>query len=38
MDWKADDVLHEINAIDPATGQPISADDFFMDWAVPILC
>ncbi|MDO8755784.1 MAG: immune inhibitor A, partial [Anaerolineales bacterium] len=29
-----DDVLHEINAIDPATGQPISADDFFMDWAV----
>lgn len=29
-----DDVLHEINATDPATGQPISADDFFMDWAV----
>lgn len=29
-----DDVLTEINAIDPATGEPIIADDFFMDWAV----
>ena len=29
-----EDVLREINATDPATGQPISADDFFMDWAV----
>jgi hypothetical protein len=29
-----DDVLKQINAVDPATRQPISADDFFMDWAV----
>ena len=29
-----DNVLREINATDPATGQPIIADDFFMDWAV----
>lgn len=29
-----EDVLREINAVNPATGQPISADDFFMDWAV----
>ncbi len=29
-----EDVLREINAIDPVTGQPISADDFFADWAV----
>lgn len=27
-------VLHEINATNPATGRPISADDFFMDWVV----
>lgn len=29
-----DNVLTQINATDPATGQPITADDFFMDWAV----
>lgn len=29
-----DNVLREIKATDPVTGQPISADDFFMDWAV----
>lgn len=29
-----EDVLREINATDSATGQPITADDFFMDWAV----
>lgn len=29
-----DDVLREINATDALTGQPITADDFFMDWAV----
>jgi len=29
-----DDVLREINATDPLTRQPITADDFFMDWAV----
>ena len=29
-----EDVLREINAVDPATGQAITADDFFMDWAV----
>lgn len=29
-----DDVLQEIGATDPLTGEPISADDFFMDWAV----
>jgi len=29
-----EDVLREISATDPATGTPISADDFFMDWAV----
>lgn len=29
-----EDVLREINAVNPATSQPISADDFFMDWAV----
>lgn len=28
-----DNVLLEIGATDPATGQPIIADDFFMDWA-----
>jgi immune inhibitor A len=27
-------VLREINATDPLTNNPISADDFFMDWAV----
>ncbi len=29
-----EDVLREIHAVDPVTGQPITADDFFMDWAV----
>ena len=29
-----EDVLREINATDPLTGNPITADDFFMDWAV----
>jgi immune inhibitor A len=29
-----EDVLQEISATDPATGAPITADDFFMDWAV----
>ncbi|MBL8101647.1 MAG: immune inhibitor A [Anaerolineales bacterium] len=29
-----EDVLREISATDPATGQPISADNFFIDWAV----
>lgn len=29
-----EDVLREISATDPSTGAPISADDFFMDWAV----
>jgi len=29
-----DDVLLEIGATDPLTGQPITADDFFMDWVV----
>lgn len=29
-----DDVLTEIQATDPLTGQPINADAFFMDWAV----
>ena len=29
-----EDVLREISATDPLTGAPISADDFFMDWAV----
>ncbi len=29
-----EDVLREISATDPGTGAPISADDFFMDWAV----
>ncbi len=28
-----EDVLREINAADPTTGQPITADSFFMDWA-----
>ena len=28
-----DNVLREINATDLVTGQPITADDFFMDWA-----
>ncbi len=27
-------VLREINANDPLTGQPISADDFYMDWVI----
>ncbi|MBI3153218.1 MAG: immune inhibitor A [Chloroflexi bacterium] len=29
-----EDVLREIDATDSLNGQPISADDFFMDWAV----
>ncbi len=29
-----DDVLRQINAIDPLTNQPITADSLFMDWAV----
>ena len=29
-----ENVLKQINAIDPATGQLISSDDLFMDWAV----
>src|SRR5207248_4470729 len=29
-----DDVLTSIKATDSATGQPIRADDVFMDWAV----
>lgn len=28
-----DNVLNQINATDPLTGQPITADDLFMDWA-----
>jgi hypothetical protein len=28
-----ENVLREIKATDPATGQPISADGFFIDWA-----
>ncbi|HND93274.1 MAG TPA: immune inhibitor A, partial [Anaerolineales bacterium] len=29
-----ENALREIDATDPVTGQPISADAFFMDWAV----
>jgi hypothetical protein len=29
-----DDVLRQIDAIDPLTGAPITADTFFMDWVV----
>lgn len=29
-----EDVLREIDATDPLTGEPIFADDVFMDWAV----
>ena len=29
-----DNVLAQLNAVDPLTGKPISADDFFMDWVV----
>jgi len=29
-----DDTLAQINATDPLTGQPITADDLFADWAV----
>lgn len=29
-----DDVLRESAATDPLTGEPITADDFFMDWVV----
>jgi hypothetical protein len=29
-----EDVLREIRAVDPRTEQPITADDFFVDWTV----
>lgn len=29
-----DDVLQQVGATDPITGQPITADDFFTDWAL----
>lgn len=29
-----DDTLRQIGATDPQTGQPITADDFFLDWAI----
>jgi hypothetical protein len=29
-----DSTLQQINAIDPLTGKPITADDFFLDWAI----
>lgn len=29
-----DAVLSEINALDPLTGQPIQADDLFVDWVI----
>ncbi|MCB9112084.1 MAG: immune inhibitor A [Anaerolineales bacterium] len=29
-----DDVLAQINATDPLTGQPITADDFYLDWVL----
>ena len=29
-----DSTLQQINATDPRTGQPITADDFFLDWAI----
>ena len=29
-----DNVLQQINATDPLTGQPITADELFVDWAV----
>ncbi len=29
-----DSTLRQIDATDPQTGQPITADDFFLDWAV----
>lgn len=29
-----DEVLQEIQAVDPLTGEPVTADAFFMDWAV----
>lgn len=29
-----DDTLAQINATDPLTGQPITADDLFADWAI----
>jgi hypothetical protein len=28
-----DDALRQINAVDSTTGQPVTADDVFMDWA-----
>ena len=29
-----DSTLHLINAIDPLTGEPVTADRFFLDWAI----
>ena len=29
-----DDVLAQINTTDPLTGQPITADDFYLDWVL----
>ena len=29
-----DSVLRQFNATDPLTGEPITADDFFLDWAI----
>ena len=31
-----DDTLAELNITDPETGEPITADDVFMDWAVTL--
>ncbi len=31
-----DDTLAELNITDPETGEPITADDVFMDWAVAL--
>ena len=31
-----DDTLAQLNITDPQTGQPITADDVFMDWAVTL--
>jgi len=32
--YSVDSTLKEINANDPLTGKPITADDFFLDWAI----
>ena len=29
-----DDVLHNLNITDPLTNQPVTADDFFLDWTL----